>query len=229
MPRQPRYAPGGLVYHALNRATARQSLFETPSDYLAFEGVLKEALVKHPIRLLSYCVMPTHWHFVLWPERDGQLTDFLRWLTLTHTQRLHAHRRTVGTGHLYQGRFKSFPIEEDDHLLTVLRYVERNPLRAGLVDRSQDWPYGSLAHRLARDEFARVHLHAWPVEKPKSYVRWVNRPQTEAEEAAVGESITRGRPFGSASWQAQTAAKLNLEFTLRQRGRPKKVVPDAEA
>src|SRR5437016_8795326 len=111
MPRQPRSAPGGFVYHALNRAVARLPLFEKDGDYAAFERVFALALEKHPIRLLSYCVMPNHWHMVLWPKKDGELTAFLRWLTHTHTMRWHAHYHTSGTGHLYQGRFKSFPFE----------------------------------------------------------------------------------------------------------------------
>ena len=137
MPRQPRAAPGGYVYHALNRAVARLPLFQKDGDYEAFERVLVEALEKHPIRLLSFCVMPNHWHFVLWPQDDHQLTDFLRWLAHTHTQRWHARYHTAGTGHLYQGRFKAFPIQEDRHLYTVFRYVERNALRrAGQTRRT---------------------------------------------------------------------------------------------
>jgi len=114
MPRVARYAPGGFAYHALNRRVARLPLFEKDGDYEAFERVLLLALEKHPIRVLTYCLMPNHWHFVLWPRRDGELTDFLRWLTHTHTMRWHAHYHTSGTGHLDQGRFKSFPIEADE-------------------------------------------------------------------------------------------------------------------
>src|ERR1700682_5536567 len=101
MPRSARNAPGGYVYHALNRAVARLPLFDKPADYDAFECVLLEAPKEHPTRLLGYCLMPNHWHFVLWPRRDGELTDFLRWLTHTHTMRWHAHHHTLGTGHLY--------------------------------------------------------------------------------------------------------------------------------
>ena len=104
MPRQPRIAPGGYVYHAINRGAARRAIFKKTADYAAFEPVLDEAMHKHPIRLLGYCLMPNHWHFVLWPQRDEQLTTFLRWLTHTHTQRWHAHYHSAGTGHLYQGR-----------------------------------------------------------------------------------------------------------------------------
>src|SRR6516225_1361838 len=162
MPRTARHAPGGFVYHALNRAVARLPLFQKDADYLAFERVLALALSEHPTRLLAYCLMPNHWHLVLWPEKDGELTAFLRWLTHTHTMRWHAHYHTSGTGHLYQGRFKSFPIECDDHLYTVLRYVERNALRANLVKRAEDWRWSSLWARRSGDEAARTLLSTWP-------------------------------------------------------------------
>src|SRR5438876_1781806 len=160
MPRHARAAPGGYVYHALNRAVARLPLFQKDEDYRAFERVLAEALLKHPTRILAYCLMPNHWHFVLWPEQDDEITAFLRWLTHTHTQRWHAHYHSAGTGHLYQGRFKAFPIEADEHLYAVLRYVERNALRAGLVERAEDWRWGSLWRR----RYGEVDLlHPWPV------------------------------------------------------------------
>ena len=133
MPRTARVAPGGLVYHVLNRAVARLPLFEKTADYEAFERVLLETQQRHPTRILAYCLMPNHWHFVLWPRNDDELTAFLRWLTHTHTMRWHAHHQTAGTGHLYQGRFKSFPVQTDEHLYAVLRYVERNAVRAKLV------------------------------------------------------------------------------------------------
>src|SRR5579864_4498621 len=143
MPRLARRAPGGLVYHVLNRANGRLRLFKKDDDYLAFQRVLVLAHERTPIRVLGWCLMPNHWHLVLWPQRDGQLTAFTRWLTLTHAQRWkHAHD-AVGHGHLYQGRFKSFPIEQDDHLLTVLRYVERNPVRGKLVAAAERWRWGS--------------------------------------------------------------------------------------
>jgi putative transposase len=100
-----------------------------------------EPLERHPIRILGYCIMPTHWHVVLWPDADGQLSAFLRGLTLTHAVRWHKHHHSTGSGHLYQNRFKAFAIAKGDRILTVLRYVERNPLRAGLVRRAKDWPW----------------------------------------------------------------------------------------
>src|SRR6266478_2571439 len=181
MPRQARNAPGGMVFHVLNRAVARHAIFQKDGDYEAFERVFAEAMEKHPIRVLSYCLMPNHWHLVLWPARDGELSAFVRWLTHTHTMRWHAHYHTAGTGHLYQGRYKAFPIEEDDHLYTVLRYVERNPLRAKLVRRAEAWRWSSLWQRTRSGAPLQALLHPWPIEQPDDWLAWVQRPQTEAE------------------------------------------------
>src|SRR4029077_7575228 len=188
----------------------RLPLFKKESDYEAFFRVLDEALQLHPIRMLGYCIMPNHWHFVLWPKRDDDMTHFLRWLTHTHTMRWHRNYHTVGTGHLYQGRFKAFPIQEDEHLYTVLRYVERNPLRANLVSRAEDWPWSSLSHRLQRKE-PKDRLSAWPVALPRDWRAHVNRAQTKAEEEALRRSVNRGTPFGGDAWQQQIVEDLGLE------------------
>src|SRR5262245_42971573 len=225
MPRSRRQTPGGYVYHALNRGVARLRLFKKDRDYEALLRILDEALERHPLRVLAYCLMPNHWHLVLWPRRDGDMTAFLRWLTHTHTMRWHTHYQTAGTGHVYQGRFKAFPVEEDDHLYTLLRYVERNALRAGLVQRAEQWPWSSLFHRLDPAS-APGRLSAWPVRMPKDWLAHVNRPQTEAEVEAVRRSVIRGTPYGSDTWQVATATRLGLDFTLRTRGRPKKAAAD---
>jgi len=128
MGRPKRAAEGGFVYHVLNRANARMTIFDNDEDYVAFERVLIEAVARTQTRLLAYCLMPNHWHLVLWPRDDGELSKFMGWLTLTHTQRWHAHRHSTGSGHVYQGRFKSFPVQEDDHFYSACRYVERNAL-----------------------------------------------------------------------------------------------------
>jgi putative transposase len=226
MPRQARVAPGGIVYHALNRAVARLPLFQKDGDYEAFERVIAEAVEKHPIRILGYCLMPNHWHFLLWPDADGQLTDFLRWLTHTHTMRWHTHYHTAGTGHLYQGRFKSFPVESDEHYLTVLRYVERNALRANLVERAEDWRWGSLWRRQHESATPRFALSDGPLPLPSRWISRVNAPQSEREVEALRRAVARGCPFGSPTWQTRTAARLGMESTLRPQGRPRSVESD---
>ena len=131
MPRAARKAPGGQVYHVLNRAVGKMHLFGKDADFEAFQRVMIEAHQRHPIRILSYCVLSNRWHFAVWPDADGQVTAFFRWLAHTHAMRWRVAHRTVGYGHLYQGRFQSFPVQSDDHLLTVLRYIERNAVGPG--------------------------------------------------------------------------------------------------
>ena len=145
MGRPLRAAQGGLVYHVLNRANARMTIFDDDADYAAFEDILEEAVDRTGmLRLLSYCLMPNHWHLVVWPRKKGDLSRFTGWLTLTHTQRWHAHRHSTGSGHVYQGRFKSFLVQDDSHYLTVCRYVERNALRAKLVKKAEKWQWGQF-------------------------------------------------------------------------------------
>lgn len=223
MPRRARSILGGYVYHVLNRANGRLRLFKKDADFAAFEQVLAEAHERVPLRILGYTLMGNHWHFVVWPKRGqhGQVSDFFRWLTVTHSQRWHAHHGTAGMGHVYQGRFKSFPIAEDEHLLTVLRYVERNPLRAGLVAMAEDWRFGSLYRRTQGSAEDRSLLSDGPVPRGRSWVEHVNQPQTEAELAALRRSVQRGQPYGGEAWTAKVSRQMGLEHTLRPRGRPR--------
>ena len=198
------------------------TIFEKDGDYAAFEDALSEAHEHVPMRMVTYCLMPNHWHFVLWPLKDGDLSTFMHWLTLTHVQRWHAYHNTAGLGHLYQGRFKSFPVESDDHFFTVCRYVERNALRASLADRAEHWRWGSLHRRLSNDPEATKLLADGPLPFPQDWVDEVNRPQTQPELDAIRRCLRRGCPYGTETWVERIAASLGLTSTLRQRGRPRK-------
>jgi putative transposase len=221
MPRRSRLATGGLAYHVLNRRVGRLSLFNKPADYARFEKILAEAHDRTGIRIAAYCLMPNHWHLLLWPRHDGELSDVVRWITVTHTQRWHVHRRTSGTGPVYQGRFKSFPVQNDEHFLTVARYVERNALRASLVKRAEDWQWSSLWRRVQGDPKLTAWLSKWPVDQPRNWVKRVNQPETTAELEGLRVSVNRGKPFGSEPWVIRMAKRFDLESTLRSPGRPK--------
>jgi putative transposase len=222
MPRVARHAPGGYVFHVLNRGVGRMQLFSRPADYEAFEAVLTDTLAKIPLAIYGYCLMPNHWHFVVRPSAAGDLGRFFQRLTVTHANRWQRHRRRVGYGHVYQGRFKSFPVQEDEHFYQVMRYVERNALRANLVNDPADWRWSSLWIREAAATDQRTMLARWPVPQPRNWRELVRQPQTEAELASLRHSLMRGAPFGAAHWTADTAHRLGLESTLRPRGRPKK-------
>jgi REP-associated tyrosine transposase len=174
------------------------------------------------MRICGFCLMPNHWHLVLWPEADGDLARFMQRVTNTHVQRWQRHRRRVGEGHVYQGRYKSFPVQEDDHFYQLMRYVERNALRANLVERAEEWRWSSLA-TCKSDHPDETWPIAWPVRRPRGWVEYVNRVETEAELAAIRGSLKRGRPLGHASWVEEAASRLGLQSTLRDRGRPRKV------
>lgn len=222
MPRRPRLSTGGIAYHVLNRRVGRLELFEKPSDYSAFEKILAEAYQRTGIRIACYCLMPNHWHLLLWPRSDGELSEVMRWITVTHTQRWHAHRHSSGTGPVYQGRFKSFPVQTDDHFMTVVRYVERNAVRAKLVQRAEEWRWSS-AYRVARQDDKQVEfLSPWPMDRPQNWIELLNEPDRASQLDELRSSAQRGRPFGSEDWRVSVAKQLGLEATLHPRGRPKR-------
>jgi putative transposase len=221
MPRTARIAPGGMVFHVLNRAIARISMFEKEQDFTAFERVVSETLRLRPMRICAYCVLPNHWHFLLWPERDGDLAAFMQRLTIAHVRNWQENRRVTGTGHLYQGRYKSFPVEEDEHFFTVARYVERNALRAGLSQRAEHWRWGSLWRRCGGQSKHPISLVAWPMPIPDNWVEWVNHSENENELKRLRTSVYRGRPYGRTAWQQLVTKQLGLESAYRPQGRPR--------
>jgi putative transposase len=202
----------------LNRGNGRDDVFHQDGDFSAFLQLLADANERLPMRILGYVLMHNHFHLVLWPRKDGDLSRWMQWLMTAHVRRYHRHYR--GSGHVWQGRFKAFPIQQDDHLLTVLRYVERNPLRAELAPRAENWAWSSLSWRPTGKRPAI--LSDGPVRIPRNWVSLVNKPQTEAEVAAMKRSLERGAPFGSDRWVGRIARRLGLESTLRPRGRPRK-------
>jgi putative transposase len=232
MPRKPRASVGGLIYHVLNRSHSRRRIFYSEKDYLAFFKVLLQALERWPgVQILALCVMPNHWHLVMQPSRDGELSAFMRWLTQTHTQRWRHAKHTVGDGPLYQGRFKSFIVQEDRHFLALCRYVERNPLRVKqkLVDLAEQWRWSSAWIRLHREsEFASL-LSDWPVKRPSNWLSLLNEDQAERDEQQVRVSLERNRPMGDSAWVQRVVKRLGLEHTMRPPGRPRKRVQERDA
>ena len=201
----------------LNRGNGRADVFHNDDDYAAFVTLMQEAHEKVPMRLVGYCLMTNHFHLVLWPHGDGDLSQWMQWLMTAHVRRYHLHYK--GSGHVWQGRFKAFPIQDDEHYLTVLRYVERNPLRANLVQQSQDWDWSSLNPTQRSGPIGM--LSEGPVAKPAEWTRFVNGVETEAELTALRHSVSRRTPFGDPNWQNTTATQLGVEASMRLLGRPR--------
>jgi putative transposase len=194
-------------------------VFHKAADYAAFERVLAEGLERYPVDLLTYCLMPNHWHLVVRPKTDEALGRWMGWVGVTHVRRHHEHYHSRGGGHLYQGRFKSFPVAADDYFLALCRYVEANALRAGLVERAEDWQWCGLWRRANGGD--GPPLADWPVQRSRNWLAWVNRRLNDEQLEEIRRCVERGRSLGPEAWVLQTAARLGLEFTLRGPGRPR--------
>lgn len=218
MGKVPRIDVANYVYHAYNRGNAGRILFSSKKDYLAFENILEEGKEKVGIRILGYCLMPNHWHFVLHPEEDGQLKEFFHWLTLTHTQRWQVVYGMVGQGHLYQGRYKSNLCEDDSHFYNLITYVERNALRAGLVQRAEEWQWSSVWRREKGNEQKRKLLSQWPFPIPAGYINELNARHDEDVTENIRTCVRRGRPYGSDLWVGSMVDQFKLESSMRTRG-----------
>ncbi len=221
MPRTARASAANYCYHVLNRGNGRAQVFHKGEDYEAFIGLIQEACSRLPMRVVGYCLMPSHFHLVVWPRGDGDLSRWMQWLLTSHVRRYHRHYHS--SGHVWQGRFKAFPIVADDHLRSVLRYVERNPLRARLVAKAEEWGWSSLRILLASE--GTMWLDPGPAPRGGHWLQEVNGEQDDAEEDRIRECGRRGRPYGDEVWSRETASALGLESSLRPRGRPRKLDP----
>jgi len=222
MPRQPRLDIAGEIYHVINRANARMQIFNRPGDYKAVINTLLEIKTKIPLQIYSFCIMPNHWHFAVKPNQDGDMGRFFGKFTQAVTQRWHAYHHTAGSGHLFQGRFKSFLVENDAYFLQLMKYIEANPLRAKLVERAEQWQWGSLNIRNINSSLASSLLDSWPLDMPTGYLVQVNQPLPKAVHERITHSIVKSTPLGGDEWVLRKVKEFQLEYTIRNPGRQSK-------
>ena len=218
MPRIARGLADGLIFHVLNRGNNKQKVFHKDQDYVAFLKAVTEVKYKYPIAILAYCLMPNHFHFVLVPHQADYLSKFMQLLMTKHVRRYHQHYET--SGHIWQGRYKSFIIQEDEHLITILRYVESNPVRAGLVSTAKDWKWSNHRERLSINAVKIIDNP--PLELPRDWAKFVDGPITVQELKKIHRSLNRQSPFGDDEWQIKISRALGLQHTINPRGRPRK-------
>ncbi len=227
MPRLNRPTEDGLIYHAINRGNNHADVFIDDEDRTAFLDALDRAKQRYPFRLLGYCLMTNHFHLLLRPEAGQSVSRILQSVTVAHTSRF--HKRHGSVGHVWQGRFKSPVVQDDAHVLTVLRYIEANPLRAGMVADLADYPWSSFqAHGLGHaDPLLNAvplleELGRTPAERRSRWKRRVTTTMKEKELTSVRESVRTGKPLGSDEWVKAKAEALGLDLNPRPRGRPRK-------
>jgi len=221
MPRVGRVDVGGEIYHVINRANGRLQIFNTDEDYRLFEQLLLETKEVTDMRILAYELMPNHWHLVLHPTNDGDLGIFMHRLSNAHTRKVHARTDTNGSGHLYQGRYKSFLVDSESYLLAVIKYVERNAVRAKLVRLCEDWRWGSAWRRIHGTAGQRKLLDELPTDLPGDYIEWINTADKSDDLNTIRNSVNKSVPYGKERWVEKMVSKHHLESTLRSPGRPK--------
>jgi putative transposase len=227
MPRIARGAVDAKYFHVLNRGNHRQMLFRQPEEFALCLQLLEQSVAKFAVELWGYCLMGNHWHLAVSVGEKDELSRWMHWLTNRHVRMMHARNARLGGGHVYQGRYKSFPIQDEAHLWTVLRYIEANPLRARLVKHAEDWRWSSLSIVPVFDglvEVARPKLGRWP--RDAQWCKAVNAPLEAARLDLLRRSVIRSAPYGLPNWAETFAIKTGLESTLRPRGRPRKLLLD---
>jgi putative transposase len=218
MPRIVRGLGDEVVYHVINRGNGRQEVFHKEGDYEAFMELMKEAKGRYPVKLYGYCLMPNHFHMAVRPQRGEGLSKWMQWLMTSHVRRYHRHYES--SGHVWQGRYKSFMVQEDSHLLMVLRYIEGNPVRAKIAQSAREWRWSS--HKEVIGEDRRGVVDKAPLEMPEEWTGYVDAPFSEKEIDRLRSSVNRQTPLGDAGWLVKVCKEFGLESTIRRRGRPKK-------
>ena len=218
MPRRNRHTMEGVAFHVMNRAVRGTTIFDENRDYDAFTSVVSEGLSKSSVKVLSYQVLSNHWHFVMTCDRIADLSTLMHWVQGTHANRWAGAHRARGRGYVYQGRFKSIPIQTSTSLVRVCRYVERNALRKNLVPVAENWTWGSLYAQCSN--YHPIPLSEWPIPQPSNWIEIVNTPQSDAELADLRRAVQRDQPIGDPDWQRAVAPFVGL--TLRPVGRPRK-------
>jgi len=212
------------VYHVINRGNGRQEIFHKEKDYEAFIHILQEAKERYSVKLYAYCLMPNHYHMAMAPAEGEYLSRCMQWMMTSHVRKYHRHYG--GSGHVWQGRYKSFMVQEDSHLQMVMRYIEGNPVRARMTASAKEWKWSS--HREVAGGRNGGLIDRAPIDLPEEWTRYVDEPLEDTELVRLRASVNRQSPFGNATWQMKMSRLLGLESTLRKRGRPRKGDVDAK-
>jgi putative transposase len=211
---------GGYVYHVRCKGLQPKGIFRSDADYIDFLQVLMEASPRFDARLIGFCCLPNGWHMLVIPRRDGDLSKLIAWITITHSARWHLKPRRAASGGLYERRFKSFPVQDDQSVLDMLRFLESH-----VVPHTEDhpWRWCSAALRANADPELQqfTFLSMPPVPIPNDWSRQLRKQMEPELLAAIENCLKRGCPFGKPDWVERIAARMHLESTLRARGRPR--------
>jgi putative transposase len=218
MPRAARNVNDGFFYHVLNRGNGKQTIFHKDKDFEVFLELMKKAKEMFPVNIFAYCLMPNHYHFLVSPPCAKNLSKWAHWFTSVHAVRYHHHHQT--SGHIWQGRFKNFLVQGDDHFISVLRYVEGNPVRASLVNSALEWLWSSHRYRYGPQTSSLIDQLSLPL--PQNWGEFVNQTMKPHELKDIRKCITHSLPFGDDEWKQKISEKYGIKCYPKKAGRPKK-------
>ena len=223
MPRMARIVIPGIPHHLTQRGNRREDVFFDDDDRQRYLQLVLEYSAKHGMETLAYCLMTNHVHFVSVPARADSLARVFKPVDLRYTQ--HVNWVHGISGRLWQGRFYSCPLDEE-HLWAAIRYVERNPVRARLVRKAENYPWSSAAaHCGLRVEPMLAPLPAGRPAETADWSRWLAEKEDEKMLLRLRLHTRTGRPVGSKRFISRLEAKLGRRLQARPVGRPRKTKP----
>lgn len=225
MPRRPRLEIAGLPLHVTHRGVNRAAVFLDDDDFLHYRSQLDESLAAHGVALHAYVLMTNHVHLLVTPSALGALSRAMCRLGQRYVPAF--NRKHGRTGTLWEGRFKSCLVDTDRYLLTVYRYIERNPVRVALAELPEQYRWSSARTNLGLDTDPAITPHAGflalgdsPHARAISYRPWLHAGLGAEELNAIRMHLQQERALGSPRFQAMAAKTLNREVSCRPRGRP---------
>jgi putative transposase len=218
MPRIARGLADNQIYHVINRGNRRETIFHDSYDYDKFLKLIKEAKDLYQIKIYAYCLMPNHYHLVIYTKVAESLSLSMHKINSSYVR--YYNQRYKVSGHLWQGRYKSFIVQEEAYLLTLLRYVEANPLRAKIVKDCIAYKYSSAKIRI--EEIEDSILDGSPINLPENWNEYINNKESKSNLGAIKNSLDRQAPLGDENWCYRVSKKYGLESTITPRGRPMK-------
>jgi putative transposase len=217
MPRQPRVVAPGYPHHVTQRGNNRESVFLDRQDYQKYLELLKVFTVKHQAQVVSYCLMPNHVHLLIVPENHESLSQSVGITNLTYTQ--YFNQRYKRTGRIWQNRFFSCVVSKDAYFWSVVRYIEQNPVKAGIVKDELTYQWSSVHARILQKEDTLLSMPDWMVTSEE--YRNISQTKSETDEQ-IRKATLSGRYFGNDVERERLEKSLNIKLTAGKRGRPKR-------
>ncbi|HYD94256.1 MAG TPA: transposase [Noviherbaspirillum sp.] len=233
MARLPRLVVPNQPHHIIQTGNDRQTIFRDADDHAAFLVWLRQAAKQSRVAIHAYVLMPDHIHLLASPAEAGGLGQMMQWMGRQYVPYFNGKYQRTGT--LWQGRYKATVIESDRYFLMCSRYIETNPVRAGLVALPEEYPWSSIGHHLGIKHDAVITDHSvfWalgntPFDREASYRAVLDQELGEREVQALTEATLKGWPLGSEQFKARLAKLSNRRVEPARRGRPPKRTAESE-